>query len=257
MEDCRHASMRGEPARSPRLHVERGLHAGARLELPDASAHHAARVLRLGAGDALTLFDGSGGEYDARIVAIERTRVSVAVGTHHARERESPFAITLVQALSSSEKMDFIIQKAVELGVAAIQPVLTAKSVVRLSAERGAAKLEHWRRVIISACEQCGRNRVPEVRAAITLQTYCARPDAALLRMLLSPRGEKRLAELAPGAGRSVVLAAGPEAGFAPGDETLLVNTGFVSVRLGPRVLRAETAALAALAALNALAWDF
>jgi len=233
------------------------LRPGADLDLPDEAAHHAARVLRLGAGDALTLFDGSGGEYEARIVAIAHNGVTVAVGAHHALERESPLAITLVQSVSSSEKMDFIIQKAVELGVAAIQPVLTAKSVVRLPAERGAAKLEHWRRVIVSACEQCGRNRVPEVRGAITLQTYCARPDAALLRMLLSPRGEKRLAELAPTAGRSVVLAAGPEAGFAPGDETLLVNTGFVSVRLGPRVLRAETAALAALAALNALAGDF
>jgi len=249
--------MRRQPARVPRLYLAERLRPRALLDLPDEAAHHAARVLRLGAGDGLTLFDGSGGEYAARIVAIERSRVSVAVGTHHARECESPLAITLVQAVSSSEKMDFIIQKAVELGVAVIQPVLTAKSVVRLSAERGAAKLEHWRRVTISACEQCGRNRVPEVRDVITLQTYCARPDAALLRVLLSPRGERRLAELSPSAGRNVVLAAGPEAGFSAAEEALLVRAGFVRVRLGPRVLRAETAALAALAALNALAGDF
>jgi len=249
--------MRRERARIPRLHVAQGLHPGASFDLPDEPAHHAARVLRLGAGDALTLFDGSGGEYEARVVAVARSRVTVSVGAHHAHERESPLAVTLVQGLSGSDKMDFIIQKSVELGVGAIQPVLTAKSVVRLAADRGVAKLAHWRRVAISACEQCGRNRVPEVRGAIALRDYCALPEAIPTRLLLSPRGEARLADIAFAAGSAVVLAAGPEAGFSPEDETLLASAGFVPVRLGPRVLRTETAALAALAALNALQGDF
>jgi len=249
--------MRRGPARTPRLHVAQGLHPGASLDLPDQPAHHAARVLRLGAGDALTLFDGSGGEYEARVVAIARNRVTVSVGAHHARERESPLAVTLVQGLSGSDKMDFIIQKSVELGVSTIQPVLTGKSVVRLSAERSRSKVAHWRRIAIAACEQCGRNRIPEVRGPIAPRDYCALPEAIPTRLLLSPRGEARLPDIALAAGSAVVLAAGPEAGFSPEDETLLVSAGFVPVRLGPRVLRAETAALAALAALNALRGDF
>jgi len=249
--------MRRERARIPRLHVAQGLHPGASLDLPDKPAHHAARVLRLGAGDALTLFDGSGGEYEARVVAIARSRVTVSVGAHHAHERESPLAVTLVQGLSGSEKMDFIIQKAVELGVSAIQPVLTGKSVVRLAAERSGTKLSHWRRVVIAACEQCGRNRVPEVRGVLRLRDYCAMPEAIPTRLLLSPRGEARMTDIAVAAGSAVALAAGPEAGFGSEDESLLINSGFVPVRLGPRVLRAETAPLAALAALNALRGDF
>lgn len=249
--------MRRQPARVPRLYVGERLRAGADLDLPDEAAHHAARVLRLVAGDALVLFDGRGGEYEARIVTIGRSRVAVAVGAHHARERESPLAVTLVQGLSGSDKMDFIVQKSVELGVGAIQPVLTARSVVRLAVDRGVAKLAHWRRVAIAACEQCGRNRVPEVRGARSLQDYCAAPEAVPTRLLLSPRGETRLAEVAVAAGSAIALAAGPEAGFGPEGETLLVNAGFVPVRLGPRILRAETAALAALAALNALRGDF
>lgn len=203
------------------------------------------------------LFDGSGGEYEAHVVAIARSRVTVSLGAHYAHECESPLAVTLVQGLSSSDKMDFIVQKAVELGVGTIQPVLTARSVVRLAAEQSAAKLSHWRRVTIAACEQCGRNRIPEVRGAIPLRAYCARPEPAPIRLLLSPRGEARLADFAAAAGSAIALAAGPEAGFGSEDESLLINSGFVPVRLGPRVLRAETAPLAALAALNALRGDF
>lgn len=249
--------MRKLPARVPRLYVGERLRPGATLDLPDEAAHRASRVLRLGAGDALTLFDGSGGEYEARVVAIARSRVTVSVGAHYAHECESPLAITLVQGLSSSDKMDFIVQKSVELGVGAIQPVLTGRSIVRLTSDRGKAKLAHWRRVAISACEQCGRNRVPEVRDAIALQVYCAKPEPAPIRLLLSPRGEARLADFAAVAGSAVALAAGPEAGFGSEDESLLIHSGFVPVRLGPRVLRTETAALAALAALNVLRGDF
>lgn len=227
------------------------------ITLPEGPAHHATRVLRLAAGDPLTFFDGRGGEYEARIASAPRGRLAVEVIAWRQVERESPLVATLVQGVSSGDKMDFIVQKAVELGVAAIQPVLTARSVVRFSAGRGTAKLAHWQRVVIAACEQCGRNRLPEIRGAVPLDAYCAGPHEIPSRVLLSPRGNARLADVAATAGRAVVLAAGPEAGFGPEDESLLVKAGFVPVRLGPRVLRAETAALAALAALNALAGDF
>ena len=176
---------------------------------------------------------------------------------HHDIERESPLAVTLVQAVSSSEKMDFTIQKAVELGVAAIQPVLTAKSVVRLSAEREEKKLARWRRVVIAACEQCGRNRLPILREAMSVADYTGAPRDASLRLLLSPEGKTGLGEMKQQIGHTLTIAAGPEAGFSDEEERLLQRAGFVPVRLGQRILRTETAALAALAALNAIAGDF
>jgi len=234
-----------------RLFVDAELRPLSGVELPEATAHHAARVLRLRDGEVVVLFNGRGGEYGARLALPGRGRVLADTGEHHAIERESPLAVTLVQAISSSDKMDFTIQKAVELGVAAIQPVLTSKSLVRLSAEREDRKLAHWRRIAIAACEQCGRNRLPEVRPPILLDRYRA-PDGS--KILLSPSGAGKLAELAK---TPVVLAAGPEAGFSEAEAALLLRAGFQAVRLGPRILRTETAALAALAALNALAGDF
>lgn len=249
--------MKGKPSRTPRLHVEEELRPGTRLVLPAEAAHHAARVLRLGAGDALMLFDGRGGEYEARILALERGRATVAVGAHQARERESPLAVILVQGISSGEKMDFTIQKAVELGVASIRPVLTGKSIVRLSAERGRAKAAHWRRIAISACEQCGRNRIPDVREARELGACLQDLQSGAPRVLLAADANETLGQVAGERTGAIVLAAGPEAGFSAVEEALLVRAGFVRVRLGPRVLRTETAALAALAALNALRGDF
>lgn len=238
-------------SRTPRLFVDTELRAQASIELPEAAAHHAARVLRLKDGDVVVLFDGRGGEYEARLAMPGRGRVLAQTGERREPERESPLAVTLVQAVSSSDKMDFTIQKAVELGVAAIQPAFSARSVVRLAGEREAKKLAHWRRIAIAACEQCGRNRIPEVREPVALDRYRA---PAGTKILLSPSGGEKLASLtrAP-----VILAAGPEAGFSADEEQLLLRAGFVAVRLGPRVLRTETAALAALAALNALAGDF
>ena len=252
--------MRDRPARSARFYLDVELREGARLELPAEAAHHAARVLRLRAGDEIALFDGRGGEYPARIEAIERSRVAVSVGARCAVERESPLEVTLVQGISSGERMDVTVQKAVELGVHAIQPVLAEKSVVKLDAERADAKREHWRRIAISACEQCGRNRIPEVRTVRGLPEYCrgARDaDGAALRLLLSPQDGARLRDALARREDGIVLAVGPEAGFSAGEEALLVAAGFNAVRLGPRVLRTETAASAALAALNALAGDF
>lgn len=249
--------MKDRQSRAPRLFVAAELSPHEKLVLPEDAAHHAARVLRLREGEPIAVFNGLGGEYAARISKIGKRGVEVEIGEHSALERESPLAVTLVQAVSSGEKMDFTIQKAVELGVAVIQPLLTAKSVVRLSVEREEKKLVHWRRVVIAACEQCGRNRVPAVREALSAGAYCGTPADASLRLLLTPDGKKGLRDMQQQIGSSVVIAAGPEAGFSDEEERLLERAGFVPVRLGRRILRTETAALAALAALNALAGDF
>jgi 16S rRNA (uracil1498-N3)-methyltransferase len=249
--------MKARQGRVPRLYVDAELRPQARLVLPEDAAHHAARVLRLREGEPVLLFDGRGGEHEAQLSMPGRGQVVAEIGAWRDVERESPLAVTLVQALSSGEKMDFTIQKAIELGVAAIQPVLSEKSVVRLSAEREAKKLAHWKRVAIAACEQCGRNRLPEVRDAMSLDDYCRTPGQASLRLLLSPGGHSGLKDLQNRIERTVTLAVGPEAGFSAAEEQMLAHAGFVPVRLGRRVLRTETAALAALAALNALAGDF
>ena len=249
--------MKDRQGRVPRLFVDAELSPQARLVLPEATAHHAVRVLRLREGELVLLFDGRGGEYEARLSMPGRGQVVAGIAARRDVERESPLAVTLVQAVSSGEKMDFTIQKATELGAAAIQPVLTMKSVVRLSAEREAKKLAHWKRVAIAACEQCGRNRVPVVREALSVEAYSRAPGEASLRLLLSPEGKAGLSEIKQQIGHTVTIAAGPEAGFSGEEERLLQRAGFVPVRLGPRILRTETAALAALAALNALAGDF
>ena len=242
--------MKEKPARTPRFFVDSPLKAGARVELAGAAAHHVLRVLRLREGDALTLFDGNGGEWDA----VLHTKSQVELKAHRDVERESPLKVVLVQSVSSGERMDMTVQKAVELGVAAIQPVLSRKSVVRLDGSRADARVEHWRRVAVAACEQCGRNRVPEVRALLSLETYCARLADPEPRLLLSPGGASlRNVQFESAA----TLAAGPEAGFSAEEEAAFENAGFRRVALGPRILRTETAALAALSAFNALRGDF
>ncbi|HEX5092298.1 MAG TPA: 16S rRNA (uracil(1498)-N(3))-methyltransferase [Burkholderiales bacterium] len=249
--------MHEKPARAARFFADLPLRAGSTVRLPEDAAHHAVHVLRLRPGDEVTLFHGRGGEYAGRIAAIDRLRVSVDVLSHHPIERESPVALILVQGVSAGEKMDFTVQKATELGVAAIQPVVCERSTGRLAGERAELKRTHWRRVAVSACEQCGRNRVPEVRAVLTLAEYCRAPQAEGGRLLLSPRSELKLGAAAGRAGGPVTLAAGPEAGFSDAEEAALVQARFTPVRLGPRVLRTETAAIAALAALQALAGEF
>jgi 16S rRNA (uracil1498-N3)-methyltransferase len=249
--------MQEKSARIARFHTDDALRAGGMAVLPEDAAHHAVHVLRLRAGEEVTLFNGRGGEYAGRIAAIERLRVSVDVLAHHAIERESPLAVTLVQGVSSSEKMDFTVQKAVELGVAALQPVVAARSVGRIAGDRAAQKRVHWQRVAVAACEQCGRNRVPQVLPPLPLAEYCRTAADAGDRLLLSPEARLGLREAAARLKGTATLAAGPEAGFSAAEEAMLAEAGFVPVRLGPRVLRTETAALAALAALNALAGDF
>ena len=237
----------------PRFYVEGPLRAGSSCLLSEESAHHAVHVLRVRAGDEVTLFNGRGGEYPSRIAAIERLKVMIDVLAHDPVERESPLRVRLVQGVSAGEKMDFTVRKAVELGVAEIRPVLAATSVARPKGERAAARLAHWQRVAIAACEQCGRNRIPQVHPLV----YAARftDQSASTKILLSPRSELPLSRVK--LADDLVLAAGPEAGFNAEEEAAFLRAGFVPARLGPRVLRTETAALAALAALNALAGDF
>ncbi|MBS0337418.1 MAG: 16S rRNA (uracil(1498)-N(3))-methyltransferase [Proteobacteria bacterium] len=241
-------------SRTPRFHLGAALAPGTRLVLPRDAGHHASRVLRLRETDAVVLFSGTGGEYQAHIVRITRDEVEVEIGQFSPLERESPLDVTLVQGISSGDRMDLTIQKVVELGVAAIQPVLAERSVVKLKGERGDSRREHWQRVAASACEQCGRNRVPAVAAAVPVAAYQA-PQGAL-KLLLAPGAQSGLRSVQSASGRPVVFAAGPEAGFSPREEALFVSAGFVPVHLGPRILRTETAGPAALAALNALYGD-
>ncbi len=234
---------------NPRVYVDEPLRAGMEVALPLGAQHHA-RVLRLREGEALVLFDGRGGEWNAVLIGKNKAQI----GKHSALERESPLAITLVQGVSSGERMDYTVQKAVELGVAVIQPLLTKKGIVRLEGRRADARLEHWRRVAISACEQCGRNRIPELRPLIGFSDYVFSPQGPAPRLLLSAQGRSIRDFEVQGA---ATIAAGPEAGFAPEEQAALERAGFVKASLGPRILRTETAALAALAALSALRGDF
>jgi 16S rRNA (uracil1498-N3)-methyltransferase len=240
---------------APRFHVPQPLAERMRLALPEAAAHHATRVLRLRTGDAVTLFDGRGGEYAARVAAIGKRDVEVDVGHHDPVERESPLAVTLVQALSSGERMDVTIQKAVELGVARIVPVASERGVVRLQGERADKRVAHWRQIAVSACEQCGRNRIPEVSAICPLATWLAGADSGVARWMLTPGAAVALRDL-PRPDRPIELLVGPEGGFTPEEEDQARRAGFAPVRLGPRVLRTETAAPALLAALLALWGD-
>lgn len=237
----------------PRFYVDQPLRPGSSILLPEDSAHHAVHVLRVRAGDEVVLFNGRGGEYPSRVAAIERLKVMVDIFGHDPVERESPLRIALVQGISAGDKMDFTVRKAVELGVSEIQPVLAAASLARPRGERAAARQGHWQRIAISACEQCGRNRVPVVHSLVSADDYRRSEEAT--QVLLSPRSELAFSKMT--FAEAVVLAAGPEAGFSAEEEAAFLRAGFVPVRLGPRVLRTETAALAALAALSALAGDF
>lgn len=240
---------------TPRLYVDAPLAPGDRLELPEATAHHAVRALRLREGEAVVVFNGRGGEYAARIVRVAKASVAVELGAFTETERESPLAVTLVQGLSSGDRMDHTVQKSVELGVRSIQPVAAEKSVLRLAGERAAARRAHWQRIAIAACEQCGRNRVPEVLPVVPLARYLA-PEGAL-KLVLAPDAAMGLRQALSAASPEIVLAVGPEAGFSEMEEAQLVADGFRPVSLGPRILRTESAAPAALAALNVLAGDF
>ena len=233
---------------------------GSEVRLPQEAAHHASRVLRLALGDPLVLFNGGGGEYQARITRLDRGEVWVKTGGYAEPVRESPIAVVLAQGLSSGDRMDITLQKSVELGVCAIQPLSTERSVVRLTGERAARRAAHWQNLVISACEQCGRNTVPEVAALARLEDWLAQlplqPGEGERRLLLSPAAETSLRDLSADL-RRIVLLVGPEGGLSPAEIAAARLRQFQSVRLGPRILRTETAALAALGAIQALWGDF
>jgi len=246
--------------RLTRVHVAAPLASGELLTLPEDAARHLVRVLRLEAGAPLRAFNGEGGEFDAVIEAVRRGEVTVRIGAHHAVGRESPLRVTLLQGIARGEKMDYILQKATELGVARIVPITTLRSTVRLTEQTSDRKREHWQAVVTSAAEQCGRDRVPEVGAPVPLPTASA-AVAAELKLLLDP-GESAsslpqlLAETSQEGERTIALLAGPEGGFDPQEVQTATLAGFRSCRLGPRILRTETAALAALAVLQFAAGD-
>jgi 16S rRNA (uracil1498-N3)-methyltransferase len=245
------------PWRAPRLFCPGNISPGALLSLPEQAAHHAARVLRLGPGDAVRVFNGDGTEWDAEIISTHKADVSVRVSNQHLRDVESPLRVLLAQGISSRERMELTLQKAVELGVAEIQPLETRRSVVRLREERASRRVEHWHNLAIAACEQCGRNRVPVVHPIETLPDWFGAigrsgPES---RVMLAPGATQRLRDLPQP--HQVTLLAGPEGGLAPEEQELAIACGFQPVRLGPRVLRTETAAMAAMAAMHALWGDF
>jgi 16S rRNA (uracil1498-N3)-methyltransferase len=243
--------------RSIRLFTDAPLEPGHTLTLPAPAAAHALRVLRLKSGDAVTLFNGNGHDYPARLVAASIRDVRAEVTSRASTARESPLQITLIQALARGEKMDWIVQKATELGVARIVPVTTERSEVKLDAARGKQRLEHWRAVAIAACEQCSRNVIPVIEAPVELSTWLKTPGAMEpgSRWLLHPDAATRARDLqaAPG---ELLLAVGPEGGFGENDLDALHGAGFRGLSLGPRILRTETAGVVAIAALQALYGD-
>jgi 16S rRNA (uracil1498-N3)-methyltransferase len=244
------------PKAGARFHYAGNLGNGSEVKLQAEAAHHAARVLRLAVGDAVALFDGRGGEFQARITRIDRGEVSVKTGAHQAIERESGLNIRLVQGLSSGDRMDITLQKAVELGVTTIQPVSTERSIVKLKDERAQRRREHWQSVVIASCEQCGRNRVPEVLPLLDFPSWLAElAMTSEVRVLLSPSAQMQLKALP--APTQMMLLIGPEGGLSPVEIQLAQSRGFQPVRLGPRILRTETAALAALSAVQTLWGDY
>jgi len=237
----------------PRIHHPTPLQPGLALELTPEGARHV-QVLRLQPGDALTLFGDpqAGGEYDAIVLRMGRSSVEVQVGTHHALERELGRAVHLAVGMPANERMDWLVEKATELGVASIQPLMTERTVLRLKGERADKKQAHWQAVAVSACEQCGGNRVPLIHPVRTLDDWCRAPawPADTWRGVLSlAQGSRPWREVLPATG-AVGWVLGPEGGFSSGEEQALLAQGFAPVSFGPRVLRSETAALAALAAL-------
>lgn len=235
---------------------------GQLIELSVENKHHAARVLRLKKGDAITLFNGHGGEFSAHIENISKSSTTVLIDAYHDIDRESPLDITLAQAICVNEKMDWIIQKAVELGVTSIQPVTTARSIVHLSDARSSKRLQHWQKIIISACEQCGRNHLPRILPLILLPEWLSNKKATQsshdLNLMLSTTATESLRNIPqPPASTHIALLIGPEGGFTQEEEVAILHTGFIPVRLGKRILRTESAALAAVSALQALWGDF
>lgn len=232
------------------------------LKLSVENKHHAARVLRLKNDDPITLFNGLGGEFSAHIETINKSSTTVLIDAYHDINRESPLRIELAQAICVNEKMDWIIQKTVEFGVTSIQPVCTSRSIVHLSEERSSKRLQHWKKIIISACEQCGRNQLPQVLPLISLLEWLSQKKATRsaqdVHFMLSTKATEGLKDTpSPPVDANIALVIGPEGGFASEEETAILHSGFSPLRLGKRILRTESAALATIAAMQALWGDY
>jgi 16S rRNA (uracil1498-N3)-methyltransferase len=237
------------------VHVDAALGGNGTTLLEGGPANHIARVLRLRVGDALTLFDGRGGEYPARVAGMRKGQVIVDVGEHQALERESPLDLTLLQSIARGERMDWIVQKTTELGVTRIVPVISERTVVRLEPAQASRKLAHWRAVAVAACEQCGRNRVPDIAEPLALLPAVQAAAAAARRLVLDPQAEVALAARLESAS-ALTLLVGPEGGLTEDELELSVRAGFERCSLGARTLRTETAAVACVAAIQAMAGD-
>lgn len=240
--------------RVPRVFVPEQLVEGTGIDLRGEAVAHLGRVLRLGPGADLMLFNGEGGEWRATIEVLDRERVSVRVGDHRPTERESPLDLTLAQGISRGERMDYTLQKAAELGVTRIVPIAARRSMVRLSAERRERRTEHWAKVVQAACEQCGRTRVPRLLPVATMDQWLSGVVPGLKLLLIRREDACRLSDLAPDP--SITLLIGPEGGFAEEEASAALRAGYRALRLGPRILRTETVAVAALCALQALWGD-
>lgn len=246
----------------PRFYCNEQITLNQPFELPDNVRHHAIRVLRLKQGDSIILFNGRGGEFLSEIIAINKNTSTINILQHNERECESPLTIELAQAICANEKMDWIIQKAVEMGVNSIQPVITMRSVIKLSNERAAKRLQHWKQIAIAACEQCGRNHLPEVLPPLSLPHWLGeiknRELSAHTNLLLLPTAEKKLSELAPNPNNAAyTLLIGPEGGFTPEEERAAMHAHFEPILVGKRILRTESAALATIAAMQTLWGDY
>jgi len=239
---------------APRFYCATAFAAGQTVTLPADVFHHAIRVRRLRAGDALVLFSGDGLEAAGTLAAVDRDGAQAAIATVTAVDRESPLQVTLLQGLSAGDRMDYTLQKAVELGVHVIVPVTAQRSVVKLDRDRADKRIAHWRQIVIGACEQSGRNRLPEVRPVTSLAAGLAAVSAAR-RFVLSFDGGARLRDIAAPDG-PIALLAGPEGGLTADEERAARAAGFAPISLGPRVLRTETAGVAALAAMQAVWGD-
>jgi len=235
----------------PRFYCPAPLATGLSLDLPSGAARHV-QVLRMQPGDGITLFNGEGGEFAAMVTRMGRSDVQVSVGAHVALEREAGRAVHLLAGITANDRMDWLVEKATELGVASITPLVAERSVLKLKGERADKKLAHWQSVAVAAAEQCGRNRVPTVHAAVTLVEWLKQPAPGERWVLSLSEGTRALADMASMASTSpITVLSGPEGGLSPAEETAALTAGFVPVTLGPRVLRAETAPLAVLAVLT------
>lgn len=237
--------------RSTRIHVNTPLLPGHVIDLPEHAGGHLVRVLRLGDGDACVLFNGDGHDYPARLRDVGKRGARAEVLGKTAPDNESPLRITLLQGIARGDKMDLILQKASELGVAALIPVHSERSEVKLDGARAEKRLAHWQGVVVAACEQSGRAVVPKVTPPASLAQALAAPDLPALRCTLSPDAGAGIDSLAMPADQRLLIAVGPEGGWGTRDLKILADAGFIGLRLGPRILRTETAGLAAIAALQ------